>query len=89
MASSALLQTSNWKIQGKKLSAETESDYQLGTIKNAEHHINEILSQIAGEEIQFEINKKEIHIQESHVEIPEQVKLLCNIFKGTIVGGKQ
>ncbi len=89
MASSALLQTSNWKIQGKKLSAETESDYQLGTIKNAEHHINEILSQTAGEEIQFEINKKEIHIQESHVEIPEQVKLLCNIFKGTIVGGKQ
>ena len=89
MASSALLQTSTWKIQGKKLSAETESDYQLGTIKNAEHHINEILSQITGENIQFEINKKEIHIQESHVEIPEQVKLLCNIFKGTIVGGKQ
>lgn len=89
MASSALLQTSNWKIQGKTITAEIESDFQANSIKNAQMHINEILSQILGDTVQFELTKKDIQVQESHVEVPEQVKLLCNIFKGTIVGGKQ
>ena len=35
------------------------------------------------------IKKKEIKTEQSNVEVPAQIKMLCSIFKGTIVGGKQ
>lgn len=89
MASSALLQTEDWLVTGKKITAKIEADFQFNTIQNAQNHINELLKKLLNEDFTFEIVKKEIHVEEKHVEVPEQVKILCNIFKGSIVGGKQ
>lgn len=89
MTGSALMQTASWKLNGKCISTEIDSDFQFNKIRDNLQLINGIISDICGEPVTFEIRKKEIKTEQSNVEVPAQVQMLCSIFKGTIVGGKQ
>ncbi len=89
MAGSALLQTGEWKLNGNRISTEIDSDFQLNSIQNAISSINRLLTDLCRTPMEFEITKKEIHVAETHVELPAQVQLLCSVFKGTVVGGKK
>ena len=89
MTGSALMQTASWKLNRNCISTEIDSDFQFNQIKENLQLINGIISDICGETVTFEIKKKEIKTEQSNVEVPAQIKMLCSIFKGTIVGGKQ
>lgn len=89
MTGSALMQTASWKLNRNCISTEIDSDFQFNKIKENLQLINGIISDICGETVTFEIKKKEIKTEQSNVEVPAQVQMLCSIFKGTIVGGKQ
>lgn len=89
MTGSALMQTASWKLNRNCISTEIDSDFQFNKIKENLQLINAIISDICGENVTFEIKKKEIKTEQSNVEVPAQIKMLCSIFKGTIVGGKQ
>lgn len=89
MTGSALMQTASWKLNRNCISTEIDSDFQFNKIKENLQLINGIISDICGENVTFEIKKKEIKTEQSNVEVPAQIKMLCSIFKGTIVGGKQ
>ena len=89
MTGSALMQTASWKLNRNCISTEIDSDFQFNQIKENLQVINGIISDICGETVTFEIKKKEIKTEQSNVEVPAQIKMLCSIFKGTIVGGKQ
>ena len=89
MTGSALMQTASWKLNRNCISTEIDSDFQFNKIKENLQLINDIISDICGETVTFEIKKKEIKTEQSNVEVPAQIKMLCSIFKGTIVGGKQ
>ena len=90
MASSALMQTSPWVLNGNKIQTTIESEFQLRSIEGSLPQINGILSKICGAPILFEISKKEQpQVKESNMPIPPQVQLLCSVFKGSIVGGKK
>lgn len=89
MTGSALMQTASWKLNRNCISTEIDSDFQFNKIKENLQLINGIISDICGETVTFEIKKKEIKTEQSNVEVPAQIKMLCSIFKGTIVGGKQ
>ena len=89
MTGSALMQTASWKLNRNCISTEIDSDFQFNKIKENLQLINGIISDICGETVTFEIRKKEIKTEQSNVEVPAQIKMLCSIFKGTIVGGKQ
>lgn len=88
MTGSALMQTASWKLNRNCISTEIDSDFQFNKIKENLQLINGIISDICGENVTFEIKKKEIKTEQSNVEVPAQIKMLCSIFKGTIVGGK-
>ena len=88
MTGSALMQTASWKLNRNCISTEIDSDFQFNKIKENLQLINGIISDICGETVTFEIKKKEIKTEQSNVEVPAQIKMLCSIFKGTIVGGK-
>ena len=89
MTGSALMQTASWKLNRNCISTEIDSDFQFNKIKENLQLINGIISDICGETVTFEIKKKEIKTEQSNVGVPAQIKMLCSIFKGTIVGGKQ
>ena len=90
MASSALMQTSPWILNGNTIKTSIESEFQLRSIESSLPQINGILSNICGTQISFEITKKEQpQKKEDNIPVPPQVQMLCSVFKGSIVGGKK
>lgn len=89
MIASALTITGEWKVNGNKISTFITEQFQHSLIMQNIQILNAQLSKICGTPMVFEVVYKEINKEESTVELPIQVKILCNTFKGTITGGKK
>lgn len=89
MLSSALMQTGPWTINGNKISTTIESEFQKNTINQGLRKVCDALSGCCHSPMEFEVTVKvEEKVQET-VEIPQQVQILVNAFKGSVVGGKK
>ena len=87
--SSLLSKTTDWELKDNRISTFIETSFQKMQIDNKIQFINELLSKITGQNMSFSVSVKQAEEEETVVEIPEQIELLCKIFKGTIVGGKK
>nr|MCR5607157.1 DNA polymerase III subunit gamma/tau [Treponema sp.] len=66
----------------------TSNTYHLVQLQKLEPKISAFISKIEGKQESFKIEKKP-EIKKEAVELPLQVKIICDEFKGTIVGGKK
>lgn len=89
MLSSALMQTSDWILDKNEISCTTDSVILVDTITKNKQQLDEVLKGICHADITFKVQiqeKKETQTEPK--ELPLQVKILVNAFKGSIVGGK-
>lgn len=89
MLSSALMQTGPWVLEGNKISTTIESEFQKNTIKQGLNKIKTALSGYCHAQMDFEVTVKIEEKVVEAVEIPQQVQILVNAFKGSVVGGKK
>lgn len=85
MLASSVMQTDRWILEGTTISTNVKTEYQRDFLQQNIQTITSLIEKFTHEKIQFEISLEKIEVKQK-AEIPIQVKLLCNTFKGNIVG---
>ncbi|MBQ0002343.1 MAG: DNA polymerase III subunit gamma/tau [Treponema sp.] len=85
--SAGLMQTGKWILNENNISTTIESSFQKSQLDAKIKEISSCISAIMGREIKFSINLFEQKTNTTPVEIPEQVNILCKVFKGSVIGG--
>lgn len=90
MLASALMQTKEWNLSGTdRIETEIGSEYQKNFIQKNLPLINEEISKICGKNMSFDIIFKDEQKKLEPTELPVQVKILCNAFKGSVFGSSR
>ena len=87
LLASSLMQTKEWKLEENKANAISENQFEQMQIQQQASKISEYLSKIYGRTISFEIKFVPKKVEEKKQEIPTEVKILRDVFKGTITVG--
>ena len=89
-AASNLEKTGEWNITQDEISTTVETEYDLGLIEKKKQIISAELSNVLGRQMCFNVSLKKAELPKNvaPVQIPEQVNILVNAFKGTIVAGR-
>ncbi len=90
-AASNVEKTGLWKIDGDSVNTTVDSAYDLSLIEKKKNVIAAEISNVCGRQMQFNVTLKadEPEKPAEKVEIPQQVNILLNAFKGTIVAGRK
>ena len=89
-AASNVEKTGLWKIEADCVNTTVDNAYDLNLIEKKKDVIAAELTNVCGRPMKFHVTLKEEEPQETvqQVEIPVQVNILVNAFKGTIVAGR-
>lgn len=92
-AASALERTGQWSLKNDGIEAIIANDYDKELIEKKKFEIMKEISEVCGKSMSFELilNKNTVTEQQSEkaeVELPAQVQILLDTFKGTVVTGK-
>ena len=89
-AASNVEKTGLWEVRDDAVNTTVESAYDLNLIEKKKNVIAAEISNACGRPMKFNVTLKEAKTQEAAapVEIPLQVNILVNAFKGTIVAGR-
>ena len=81
------MQTGKWQLKGNAIETTIQSEYQLSIIEQNKGFIEQAFEKFCGTKVAFEVLlKKNEEKTVQAVEIPNEVKLLCSTFKGSVVG---
>ena len=86
--SASLMHTEDWSLNGNVIEAKIESEFELNQLMARAAIISQMISNIVGEKVSFNLPLKQVVKIERKVEIPEIVNIIARTFKGTIVGGQ-
>ncbi len=81
----ALMRTGCWNLNGSVISATIETEYQKSFIDREKSRILAIIDRYCHASMQLEVTVEPTKTPERPVELPLQVKILCNSFKGSIL----
>lgn len=83
----ALEKTENWKVNSNSLEATIKNAYDFAVLEKKKNTIQEVISKIFGKNMNFIINLKDNTNEklDKIIEIPKQVAIICDLFKGTIL----
>lgn len=89
-AASNLQKTGLWKVFDDSVQTNVQSQYDLELIKRKQNIIEAEISAICGRQMKFlvDFQEEKKEVAKEFVQIPLQVEILVNAFKGTIVAGK-
>ena len=89
-AASNLQKTGLWKVLNDSVQTNVQSQYDLELIKRKQNIIEAEISAICGRQMKFlvDFQEEKKEVAKEFVQIPLQVEILVNAFKGTIVAGK-
>ena len=89
-AASNVEKTGLWEVRDDAVNTTVESTYDLNLIEKKKNVIAAEISNACGRPMKFNVTLKEAKTQEAAApaEIPLQVNILVNAFKGTIVAGR-
>ncbi len=89
-AASNVEKTGLWEVRDDAVNTTVESAYDLNLIEKKKNVIAAEISNACGRPMKFNVTLKETKTQEAAApaEIPLQVNILVNAFKGTIVAGR-
>ncbi len=86
MLASSLYQTGEWIKSSGKVTTQVTSGYLKMQLDSHVNDISGLLSSICGENLRFEIVLRQLVHTPVEQNAPEQVKIICDTFKGQIVG---
>ena len=86
MLGSSLLQTGAWVKTGSTVTTQVSSGYLKMQLDSHKPTISKFLSDLYNEPLQFEVTLRQIVTTPVEKTAPVQVKLLCDIFKGQVIG---
>ena len=86
MLGSSLLQTGAWIKTGSTVTTQVSSGYLKMQLDSHKPTISKFLSDLYNEPLQFEVTLRQIVTTPVEKTAPVQVKLLCDIFKGQVIG---
>ena len=84
----ALMTTSPWQISGDVISTQASTAYQKAQLERQRDAILRTLEKVCERRMDFSVSLKEAEEVSDPSEVPQQIKILCGVFKGSIVGGK-
>ncbi|MBC6720950.1 DNA polymerase III subunit gamma/tau [Treponema sp. Marseille-Q4130] len=84
----ALMTTTPWQISGDAISTQAATAYQKAQLERQRDAILRTLEKVCERRMDFSVGLKEAESAAGPAEVPQQVKILCSLFKGSIVGGK-
>ena len=84
---SALDRTGLWKVSENRVETTIDSSFDLQILQKNTGTIAARLTNICGRQMEFVVTEKHPDVQEEPKEVPAQVEVLLNAFKGTIVTG--
>ena len=84
----ALMTTTPWQISGDTISTQAATAYQKTQLERQRDAILRTLEKVCERRMDFSVSLKEIEEAAGPSEVPQQIKILCSVFKGSIVGGK-
>ena len=84
----ALMTTTPWQISGDAISTQAATAYQKTQLERQRDAILRTLEKVCERRMDFSVSLKEIEEAAGPSEVPQQIKILCSVFKGSIVGGK-
>jgi len=87
LAASALSQTKDWKSTGGEITAVTEEAFVKMQLQNSAARITSYLSEKTARQVTFAIQYVEKKESGEKKELPIEVQLLCNTFRGTLIAG--
>lgn len=90
-AASTLEKTGEWKVEMNVVKTTVQNNYDLQLIEKKIPSISAEISNACGTPMKFEVGLQNVEEEKpsAPVEIPSQVQMLVDTFKGTIVVGKQ
>ena len=86
MLASSLYQTGEWIKSSGTVTTQVSSSYLKMQLDSHANDISALLSSMCGEKLRFEVRLHQIVHTPVEQNAPEQVKILCDTFKGQIVG---
>ncbi|MBQ9909028.1 MAG: hypothetical protein IJM48_04450, partial [Treponema sp.] len=86
MLASSLYQTGEWIKSSGKVTTQVTSGYLKMQLDSHVNEISGLLSSICGENLRFEVVLRQLVHTPVEQNAPEQVKIICDTFKGQIVG---
>lgn len=86
MLSAQLEKTGGWTKNGGVISASVQNPFEKAQLDSKQKRISEILSNFLGEKITFEVVLHEQKRENPAESAPENIKMICNVFRGQIVG---
>ena len=86
MLASSLYQTGDWIKASGVVTTQVSSSYLKMQIDSHANEISAFLSSMLGENVHFEVTLHQIVHTPVEQTAPEQVKILCDVFKGQIIG---
>ena len=84
----ALMTTTPWQISGNVISTQAATAYQKTQLERQRDVILRTLEKVYERRMDFSVSLKETEEAAGPAEVPPQIKILCSVFKGSIVGGK-
>lgn len=84
-AASSLDKTGEWKISDSAVETTVSKKYDLEIIKTKIPIIEKEISSVCLKQMKFIVNLKEEEVVQKQIELPLQVKLLIDAFKGSVV----
>ena len=84
----ALMTTTPWQISGDAISTQAATAYQKTQLERQRDAILRTLEKVCERRMDFSVSLKEAESAAGPAEVPQQIKILCSVFKGSIVGGK-
>ena len=84
----ALMTTTPWQISGNVISTQAAAAYQKTQLERQRDAILRTLEKVCERRMDFSVSLKETEEAAGPAEVPPQIKILCSVFKGSIVGGK-
>ena len=89
-AASNLQKTGKWEVLDNSVKTTVQNQYDMELIRKKTSVIESEISAICGKEMKFlvDLQKEEIEEIKTPVQIPLQIEILLNAFKGNVVAGK-
>ncbi|MCR5219287.1 DNA polymerase III subunit gamma/tau [Treponema sp.] len=86
MLASSIMQTVNWQKNGDFVNCQVENAYEQIQLRQASQKIAAYLSSAYGSNLKFAVEFVEKKEEEAKRELPEKVRILRDMFKGTVIG---
>ena len=88
MISNSLSETCNWQLNGDRMTMYAENNFVQVQLSSEVEKISAYLSEAYGRKISIEIKILEKKETEEKVVLPKEVEVLCDVFRGSLLGSQ-